>query len=82
VLTVKIRGRSIGDVLQMTVDEAVDFFSAHDALARRLGATQERARYGAPHVEHRESNVSRIRQHEPSPAEKPKEFNQRSFCYR
>jgi len=36
VLGVKLRGRSISDVLQMTVDEAVDFFSAQTALARRL----------------------------------------------
>src|SRR5215471_9280800 len=36
VLGVKLRGRSISDVLQMTVDEAVDFFSAQNGLARRL----------------------------------------------
>jgi excinuclease ABC subunit A len=36
VLGVKLRGRSICDVLQMTVDEAVDFFSAQNGLARRL----------------------------------------------
>src|SRR5215813_3934491 len=36
VLGVKLRGRSISDVLQMTVDEAVDFFSAQTGLARRL----------------------------------------------
>src|SRR5438093_1817145 len=36
VLGVKLRGRSISDVLLMTVDEAVDFFSAQTGLARRL----------------------------------------------
>src|SRR6059036_674124 len=36
VLGVKLRGRNISDVLQMTVDEAVDFFSAQTGLARRL----------------------------------------------
>ena len=41
VLTVKIRGRSIADVLQMTVEEALDFFSAHEALARRLRILQD-----------------------------------------
>jgi excinuclease ABC subunit A len=41
VLTVKYRGRSIGDVLAMTVDEAVDFFSAQAGLARRLRVLQD-----------------------------------------
>ncbi len=36
VLAVKYRGRTIADVLGMTVDEAMDFFAAHTALARRL----------------------------------------------
>jgi excinuclease ABC subunit A len=36
VLGIKHRGRNISDVLSMTVDEAVDFFAAQSALARRL----------------------------------------------
>ncbi|MBI3637073.1 MAG: excinuclease ABC subunit UvrA [Candidatus Rokubacteria bacterium] len=41
VLTVRYRGRTIGDVLRMTVDEAVDFFAAQTALARRLRVLQD-----------------------------------------
>jgi excinuclease ABC subunit A len=41
VLTVKSRGRSIADVLAMTVDEAVDFFTAQPGLARRLRVLQD-----------------------------------------
>ena len=41
VLSVKFRGRSIADVLAMTVDEAVDFFTAHPGLARRLRVLQD-----------------------------------------
>jgi len=41
VLGIKIRGRSIGDVLRMTVDEAVDFFAAQSTLARRLRVMQD-----------------------------------------
>ena len=41
VLGVKFRGRSIGDVLRMTVDEAVDFFAAQHSLARRLRVLQD-----------------------------------------
>jgi excinuclease ABC subunit A len=36
VLGVKLRGRSISEILMMTVDEAADFFSAQTGLARRL----------------------------------------------
>jgi excinuclease ABC subunit A len=41
VLGVKYRGRSIGDVLRMTVDEAVDFFAGQHSLARRLRVLQD-----------------------------------------
>ncbi len=35
-LEVKYRGKNIHDVLEMTVDPAVEFFSAHQAIADRL----------------------------------------------
>jgi len=38
---VKYRGKSIGDVLRMTVDEAVDFFAAQATLGRRLRVLQD-----------------------------------------
>ncbi len=41
VLGVKYRGKSIGDVLRMTVDEAVDFFAAQPTLGRRLRVLQD-----------------------------------------
>ena len=41
VLTVKHRGRTVSDVLQMTVDDAVDFFAAQGSLARRLRVLQD-----------------------------------------
>jgi excinuclease ABC subunit A len=41
VLGVKYRGRSIGDLLRMTVDEAVDFFAGQTTLARRLRVMQD-----------------------------------------
>ena len=37
----RYRGRSIGDVLRMTVDEAVDFFAGQLTLARRLRVMQD-----------------------------------------
>jgi excinuclease ABC subunit A len=41
VLQVAYKGRSISQVLQMTVDEAVDFFAASPVLVRRLKLLQE-----------------------------------------
>jgi excinuclease ABC subunit A len=41
VLTVKHRGRTISDVLHMTIDEAVDVFAAQTSLARRLRVLQD-----------------------------------------
>jgi excinuclease ABC subunit A len=41
VLGVKYRGRSIGDVLRLTVDEAGDFFAGHEHLGRRLRVMQD-----------------------------------------
>jgi excinuclease ABC subunit A len=41
VLGVKYRGRSIGDVLRLTVDDAVDFFAGQHTLGRRLRVMQD-----------------------------------------
>jgi excinuclease ABC subunit A len=41
VLSVRHRGRSISDVLRMTVDEAVEQFAGQTTLARRLRVLQE-----------------------------------------
>jgi excinuclease ABC subunit A len=40
-LSVQYKGRSIGDVLMMSVDEAVDFFSAHPRIHHCLRLLQE-----------------------------------------
>jgi excinuclease ABC subunit A len=40
-LTVKLRGRSAGEVLAMSVDEAVDFFAAHASIHRCLTLLQD-----------------------------------------
>jgi excinuclease ABC subunit A len=40
-LAVQHRGRSIGDVLAMSVDEAVDFFAAHPRIHHALGLLQD-----------------------------------------
>src|SRR6266446_1442106 len=41
VLTVRLRGRAISDVLHTPVDEAVEFFAAQAGLARRLRVLQD-----------------------------------------
>jgi excinuclease ABC subunit A len=41
VLSVKLRGRSIADVLGMTIDDAVQFFAGNETLARRLRVLQD-----------------------------------------
>ena len=41
-LAVEYRGKSIGDVLVMTVDEAVAFFAAHPKISHTLGAAARR----------------------------------------
>ena len=41
VLRVAYKGRNISQVLELTVDEAVEFFGAHSVLARRLKLLQE-----------------------------------------
>ncbi len=40
-LEVKYKGKSIADVLDMTVNEALEFFSAYPAIARRLAVLSE-----------------------------------------
>jgi excinuclease ABC subunit A len=40
-LAVRWRGKSVGDVLAMSVDEAVDFFAAHPSIHRALRLLQE-----------------------------------------
>ncbi len=40
-LAVQFRGRSIGDVLAMSVDEAVEFFTAHPRIHRALSLLQD-----------------------------------------
>ena len=40
-LQVTLRGKSIGEVLAMSVDEAVDFFSAHRSIAHPLALLQD-----------------------------------------
>ena len=40
-LAVHYKGKSIGDVLKMSVDEAVDFFSAHPAIHHALRLLQD-----------------------------------------
>jgi excinuclease ABC subunit A len=40
-LTVKLRGRSVGEVLAMNVDEALEFFAAHPSIQRCLKLLQD-----------------------------------------
>jgi len=40
-LTVRLRGKSIGDVLAMSVDEAVEFFGGHSSIHRCLRLLQD-----------------------------------------
>ena len=40
-LEVKYKGKNISDVLEMTVDEAVEFFANHPAIARKLQTLQD-----------------------------------------
>jgi excinuclease ABC subunit A len=40
-LTVRLRGKTVGEVLAMSVDEAVDFFAAHPAIHRCLRLLQD-----------------------------------------
>ena len=40
-LEVRFKGKSIADVLEMTVEEALDFFSAHPVIVRKLKALHE-----------------------------------------
>ena len=40
-LEVKYRGKTIHDVLEMTVDEGVEFFAQHQKIARKLKTLQE-----------------------------------------
>jgi len=40
-LEVKYRGKNIADVLEMTVDEAVDFFAEHPSIVRKLQTLQD-----------------------------------------
>lgn len=40
-LEVRFKGKSISDVLDMTINQAVEFFSAHPSILRRLQVLQE-----------------------------------------
>jgi excinuclease ABC subunit A len=40
-LDVKFKGKSIADILDMTVDEAVDFFDAHSQVREKLKTLQQ-----------------------------------------
>jgi len=40
-LEIRYNGRSIGDILEMTIDEAVEFFSAHRKLHRTLALLRD-----------------------------------------
>jgi excinuclease ABC subunit A len=38
-LEILYNGKSIGDVMDMTIEQAVEFFSAHPKIQRPLGPT-------------------------------------------
>lgn len=40
-LQVKFKGKSIADILAMTVDEGVEFFAVHDSICRKLKLLQQ-----------------------------------------
>ncbi len=56
-LEVKYKGKSIADVLDMTVDEAVEFFDAHASIHTKL-ATLQRVGLGYIHVGQQATTLS------------------------
>lgn len=56
-LDVKFKGKSIADILDMTVDEAVDFFDAHSSVRDKL-ATLQKVGLGYIHVGQQATTLS------------------------